>query len=596
MTKFYLKKLTITGENKKPSSITFEKGLNIIHGISDTGKTCVLKCIDFVFGGKNKYPIPEIHGYDTVALQITTENGEVVLKREIGKNKIHLISSDSDFPSSDYNLNEIGDILLPLIGIKNMPLIIKNSKYEKQRLTWRTFMHTFVITEEEIIQTAPILVSKESTARTASLSALIYLLTAVNFDTITPQEDEKIKEARKRAVEKYISGEISDLNIKKQKLDKLLGDIDKEYIESIIQKLSGELSEIEHNISRELNKQNNLFSQIVKVQDAIAECDVRLDKYTEFRSQCLADIERLGFIVDAENNITKIPKLDKCPYCDTTLPQEQEESYIETANNELKRILELLKGLEKTNNETKNEKMNLSNELSNLLRKKEAIDNYVRDALKPKQRNVQKMLNDYRTIIKLQNEFELVDNLQQEKYNELTLLSQQDEEKIAQYKPKEHFPIGFQKDFTETLNTILQECKYEDLQSVFFNIDDFDAIVNLKEKSNFGKGFRAFINMGLVLALRKYLVEKGKFAPRLLAVDSPLLSLEQGVSDESAPESMKAALITYLMKTQEEGQTIIIENKIPELNYKEYNVNLIEFTKGKKAGRYGLLLDVTTKG
>lgn len=91
--------------------------------------------------------------------------------------------------------------------------------------------------------------------------------------------------------------------------------------------------------------------------------------------------------------------------------------------------------------------------------------------------------------------------------------------------------------------------------------------------------------------MRKYLNDKGAFKPGLIVVDSPLLSLEQGV-EESAPDSMKAALMTYIMKNQEDGQTIIIENKIPNLNYQQFNVNLIEFTKGKKDGRYGLLEDI----
>ena len=167
MSNFYIKKLSIFGQDKTPSYVDFEKGLNIIHGVSDTGKTCIVKCIDFVFGSSNNTPIPVSHGYDLVKLLIETENGNITLERIIGKNKIKLISSDIDFDNGEYTLSEIGDVLLPLIGIKNKPLIIKNSRYEKRRLTWRTFMHSFVINEEEIIKTPPILISTESTAKTA---------------------------------------------------------------------------------------------------------------------------------------------------------------------------------------------------------------------------------------------------------------------------------------------------------------------------------------------------------------------------------------------------------------------------------------------
>ena len=99
MSKFYIKKLIICGENKTPSSVEFGAGLNVVHGVSDTGKTCIVNCIDFVFGSKNNTPIPETHGYTSVQLLIGTDNGSVTLERKLGKNKINVVSSNPDVPS-----------------------------------------------------------------------------------------------------------------------------------------------------------------------------------------------------------------------------------------------------------------------------------------------------------------------------------------------------------------------------------------------------------------------------------------------------------------------------------------------------------------
>lgn len=59
--------------------------------------------------------------------------------------------------------------------------------------------------------------------------------------------------------------------------------------------------------------------------------------------------------------------------------------------------------------------------------------------------------------------------------------------------------------------------------------------------------------------------------------------------DDKTPDSMKAVLIKYLLDKQSFSQVIIIENKIlpPALEY--CKANIIEFTKGKKLGGYGLL-------
>ena len=45
MAGFYIKKVIARSDKKETAEVTFEKGLNIIQGRSDTGKSCVVKCI-----------------------------------------------------------------------------------------------------------------------------------------------------------------------------------------------------------------------------------------------------------------------------------------------------------------------------------------------------------------------------------------------------------------------------------------------------------------------------------------------------------------------------------------------------------------------
>ena len=47
---FYLEKLVLTGEDVEPAIVEFEKGLNVIYGPSDTGKTYIFQCIQFLLG------------------------------------------------------------------------------------------------------------------------------------------------------------------------------------------------------------------------------------------------------------------------------------------------------------------------------------------------------------------------------------------------------------------------------------------------------------------------------------------------------------------------------------------------------------------
>ena len=50
MSKFYIESIIAHGSGKTDAVVSFGKGLNIIQGYSDTGKTCVVKCIDYIFG------------------------------------------------------------------------------------------------------------------------------------------------------------------------------------------------------------------------------------------------------------------------------------------------------------------------------------------------------------------------------------------------------------------------------------------------------------------------------------------------------------------------------------------------------------------
>lgn len=73
-------------------------------------------------------------------------------------------------------------------------------------------------------------------------------------------------------------------------------------------------------------------------------------------------------------------------------------------------------------------------------------------------------------------------------------------------------------------------------------------------------------------------------------LDSPILSLKEKQSKKPS-ETIRNKLFENIVSNPDEIQTIIIENDIPDINYK--NVSIIHFTKEKDKGRYGFLMDVT---
>lgn len=147
-----------------------------------------------------------------------------------------------------------------------------------------------------------------------------------------------------------------------------------------------------------------------------------------------------------------------------------------------------------------------------------------------------------------------------------------EDESELEFKIKSHFERTLLDDVDSYLTRILEACKFDSFSKAYLSMSSFDVVVNGKGRETYGKGYRAFLNAIVAIAFFEYLSEKGKYSPRLLIIDSPILSLKEK-GNEQASESMKSALFTYLLRHQCESVIIIIENDIPALGYEKNKYN-----------------------
>lgn len=69
ITGFQLRRLTLVGNGVPNAEVQFKEGLNVVSGPSDTGKTFIVQCIDYMLGRKDvPKSIPESDRYETVRL------------------------------------------------------------------------------------------------------------------------------------------------------------------------------------------------------------------------------------------------------------------------------------------------------------------------------------------------------------------------------------------------------------------------------------------------------------------------------------------------------------------------------------------------
>lgn len=598
LSRMIIKKLIITGVGKKNAEIEFTEGTNIIYGPSNTGKTCILNCIDYLFGSKIN-PIPREHGYDTIAAQIESSDGFLSISRKLDEKTFLVISQHTKIKSGKYYRTNphyektISYVWLTLIGISDKHMIINNERFERQTLTLRTFIHMFVLNEERIITKNSVFFSGYATSATAEISAFLFLLTGDNYSEFDEREGKKVQEIRQAAIISYIYKEISQYSSERLELMKQLqeqfsdgSDID---IELKINQIMTEMSDTEQNITDALNSNRELLHSIQEINIKISECELLLNRYLNLMSQYNVDLERLNFIVDSAINIPE-ESTSICPICDHEIESNVSPTIIEAAKSEYNSIKSQVEELKSTIAFVQKEKEKYDFRALELKQKQNHTDVILKTKLKPKMETLKEQLDAYKNYSRYKNEIDFLKDIAQKKQTEVLVVATEEESDQSKYKPREKITSSQIKDISDTIYNFFNKCKFDGLTTAGLDTGSMDVVVNGKLKSEYGKGYRAFLNTIYSLSMLLHLSSYGTYSPGFAMYDSPILSLKER-DDQPASSSMKKSLFRMFDGGFDGIQSIIIENELPEIEYK--NAHLIHFTKDLENGRYGLLYDVT---
>ena len=557
---FFIKELCVTGNGKEPAIIQFKKGLNIIEGPSNTGKTLIFKCIDYIFGAKDN---PLIEGYDCISLKIEIDNSEIDLTRYAGKKSLFVNSAYNSILSGEYKYNtgrddyesSFNNVLLKLLNINEYHEIVKNSNYEKRSLTWRTFSSAFFIDEDSIISEQSPLIPIQFTEKTAFLSALIFLLSGKDFASVNSVEAKNIKKAKITAVKEYINNELQEYTRQTELLNKEIEEIPD--LESIIGSLSSEVEATEGRIVEKINNNKNLLANIQKINEEISESNVLLNRYDLLESQYDSDLKRLNFIVDGQINYEQAEKT-MCPFCNNTVSISKKEDYITVSLNDYKKIKLQKNDLINAREILKTKILSLEEKLDLLQSEKEEVNNEIEQVLQPKLNDLKEQLVLFKKQVEKKKEINFLSQICSQKADFLSK-QENDNSNENKYDPKDYLDYSFTSDFEKYIKELLIQSHYSNLNSVVFSNTSMDISINGKERRTNGKGYRAYFNSMLSIAFIKYLFEKGTYKQNLLLLDSPILSLKLSANEEIGT-SIKQGLFEILQEMNNELQIIVFEN------------------------------------
>lgn len=606
MINYFFEKIIVSGPGKDDATVQFTDGLNIISGPSNTGKTSIVKAIDFLFGAtKEKAPFStEETGYDKVEMIVATRKyGRLSISRKFDENTI-LILKISDAgnkePFGEFNARkgkkEISDFWCDLLDISVRPEIVKNDRYGRQRMGWRTLSPSLLITQDRVDTDSSVLYPKETTQFTAYLSILLFLLYGDDYSGDGEKESRDQRKLRQASVANYINASLSNLHEKYEEARASIPGTESLDVQTHLASLISELESVETEINQSLTESKSVVQKIYKLEQQQQEAELLLNRYSQLQTQYSSDVERLTLIVDGErllNDHNAHAPSHNCPFCNGELGETEQTIYVEAARAELQNLASQMADLNEAIQEAEEESNALTSQLHMLDTRKEKFESLISSELKPKALNLKEKIEELEGFIRLKNKLESLLEMQASLRNDLAAIENEPEDATPAYKPKERFESDFFSKMSDLLDGMLRNMSYKptEYRNAYFAKKEFDIKVNGSPKSQGnGQGYTSFLNSVVVMAYRHILSEQAKYKPGVFIIDTPLLGLDERVK-EIGQDSMKESLFRYFVDHQDEGQLIIIENttNLPKINFKELGVHQIIFTEDKEHGRYGFL-------
>lgn len=606
MNRFTIRKLTVSGGGHQDSIIEFTDGLNIIIGPSNTGKSLIMDCIDYVFGFTPKVNRPSkivdnSNGYTHVELELKTDKGSVSLKREIGTTKVSVISHHSEIESGSYSSDRnakknINDIFLKLIGINDVHKVLSSQKGSTQSLTWRSILHLFFMKQNDIDRESSALLSPNAMGSTSSAAALLYLLTGKDANDFQKPEDPTISVAKRNAIIMYIRDRRDQLSQKREELEKLLSEHDISDAQSMIDKISSEIQTLQSELNNATQKSKKIMLEIYQQNSKLSECNTVLYNFHSLSKQYQSDVKRLGFIVDGQIASSRHRLVSRCPFCDAELKADPREDYVTAAATELTKLGKHISELSDAQASAERKKKLIEDRIASLEEEKNVLDSYITNELQPKISTFKSELDKNLQIIRWQDELERIHQEEVQYSADLFKKETEEDPKEVKYNILTSYEYDLVNGFEKELISALKSSNFGGSSSARLNMKSFDIEIDGHSKPTcMGGGYSAVLNALTIYAMTNYIYKKKGYAPGFLALDSALSQLSEAEHIKTE-DSIKYGFIQFLISNALDRQVIVIEHKdkipfVPKTDITK-GIHVTEFTKNKRSGRYGFLNDV----
>ncbi len=612
--RFFIERVIVAGNGVADASITFSKGVNLIAGPSDSGKSYIYQCIDYLLGSE-KCPknIPESKGYSEAFLQIRTYDNRVfTISRNLkspskanlteSEYEKHKVSSKRVLGEKNNTLNgeNISEFLLDLMGVKDVFLKV-NASNKIRKLSFRDITQLVLIDETKIItEGSPVYLSMNNYYDfTIEKSVFRYLLTESLDNELIEVEEKKVFESRIKGKMEFIESLILSKNDAIEVLQNSKSNLSTEEINLKISTLLEKLEVSTNRIEELSSKRETFFKKLQTIKSEHLQTTEILQRFYLLRDHYKNDLNRLNFILEGEFLFKQLITKD-CPVCGTHMDEEHlkclannkenkaigESVKIEGQKIELK--LEDLIATIKTTEIEKNKNEELIYSIGNEL---ELVNSELNSELLPLQRNFQSQISQLLNYSKIENEIltaqKDITNLFFDKEQLNRALQNKSKPELA----KVDLGYSVLKTFCNHVELFLKSWKFPGLTSVEFNESHktFDLSISNRGRNSHGKGVRALSYTAFTFGLLDYCINNAKPHSGFIVLDSPLTTYHNNQKRESGDEiapDMQEMFFRSLTSIKEDRQIILLDNKIPPTDVAD-KINFILFSNDKNSLRKG---------
>ncbi|MCG8466452.1 MAG: hypothetical protein MI750_16615 [Xanthomonadales bacterium] len=589
--------------------LSFDAGINVVYGPSDTGKTYLLETIDYLLGAKSLREIPERSGYKAAFIKFSSrEDKQWAFERNFNGGKCDFYSEEVGFDAVksklnvkhvDGKVNNISGHMLNEIGLLGKYLI-KNREGETQSFSFRDLLKLVLINEKQIIRDDSPFLSNQYVAKTASLSALKLILTGVDDEKSAQrdkdEENKVIILAKINLLEEMIHIENGKGKYRDFNKSVIISDLN--FLDKKIEAKRASVAALQSRVSDFLSSRRSALNQRESILDRQAEINSLLERFLLLQEHYAVDLNRLKAIEEAGSLFIHYERVS-CPLCGS-LPNDERygdgcdediRAIVMASNVESKKIMKLSHDLSFTIDKLNNENELLKLKFSKVNRFFDEMDKKVKAI---SSQELAKAQEEYIMLLDRKNElsisliaYEKLVDLERKKSKLQHIYDTKYENKDS---VSVAVPTHAVNELCKIVKNILDSWDFPDTGEVHYDESKNDFVINGKLRGIRGQGLKAVTHAAASIGLLEYCQQKGLAHPGFLVLDSALLAYykPEGKEDDLRGTDLKSRFYHYLIKHHSKNQIILIENEQPPLEFQKH-LNIVQFTKNPNEGRYGLL-------